>query len=145
MSVELGTSSPQGGEMNIGRQTTNYDTQGPHGAYEFLEQIGDYLFIDPINHIDVWIAKERLCAETGGSCMDLSIRDRADMGRIQDRNAHITQNGTIVSLSTYSWDSYKSITGYDEKGPTPNIEEMLLTVKNLLSREDIKKYPLIRS
>jgi hypothetical protein len=144
MAAELGRPSPQGEEMSIERETTSRDIQAPPGTYEFLEQIGDHLFVDAINHIDVWIAKETVCAETGGSCMDLSIRDRADMKRIQDRNAHITQDGTIVSLSTYSWDSYKSITGYDEKGPTPDIKDMLSTVKNLLSREDVKKLPLSR-
>ena len=144
MGIESGKPSPQGEEMNIERETNNQDTQAPHGTYEFLEQIGNRILVDAINHIDVWIAKETVCAETGGSCMDLSIKNRADARRIQDRNAHITQDGTIVSLSTYSWDSYKSVTGYDEKGPTPDIKDMLSTVKNLLSREDVKKFPISR-
>ena len=125
--------------MSTERETNSQDTHAPPGTYEFLEQIGDYLFRDRVNDTRVWVVKEPVCAETGGSCMDLTIRERTDVGRVQDRHAHITQGGTIVRLSTILWKPDPITIGYDE-GPTPDIENMLSTVKNLISREDVEKY-----
>jgi len=90
------------------REATNHDKQSPHGTYELLEQIGNYLFIDPINRTQAWVEKETVCAETGGSCMDLLIREKTNAGGTKDRHAHITQDGKISRLSTYLWESNPS-------------------------------------
>ena len=132
--------------MSTERETTKPNTQAPHGTYEFLEQIGDYIFRDRIKDIRVWVIKETVCAETGGSCMDLTIRERTDreitdVEGTQDRHAHITQDGTISRLESHLWDVNK--TTVFEEGPTPDIENMLSTVKNLLSRKDVDKYPWV--
>jgi len=128
--------------MNIERETNNQNTQAPPGTYDFLEQIGDSIFIDATDNRQVSVIKERVCAETGGSCIDLSITEQANFGKHKGYHAHITQDGTIADLNIHLWDLTRPFAF--EEVPTPDIEDMFSILKNVLSRKgvDVDKFPL---
>lgn len=120
-------------EQNLPASKITESSHAPSGTYECLESILDSdentrLFNTIRHKTFIRVARERVCKETGGSCMDLLLRLRTGVGELTWHHAHVTQDNRIVRQIS----SIENQEGEKEVSPT-SLEEMMKTLNGVLS------------
>ena len=109
------------------KQTENSD-EAPKGTYDFLKRLGNEnsIYNDQAQHRGCSIIEERFCPETGGSCIDIQIKQNKD-GAYTELHAHITNGNRIFTLEGNNWNPR---TG-ERNCFTPNLNDMIDTIKDI--------------
>lgn len=108
------------------------DIEKAPGLYKLLERIGVGDIWSSDSNVMTVISREEVCQTTGGSCMELKIREFSDDGsELEGKNIHVTDGDEILRSGSYT---YTKNNGLIDKPEKPSWVEMRASLLELVDQ-----------